>query len=63
MRKWIVRVMRMQAHWRARRCACVCCGVYEPGAYGTAQAVCFSCYWKWTFEGWRPWWLKLEAKP
>lgn len=60
---WIVRVMRLHARWRARRGVCVCCGVFEPGTHGTAAAVCFACYWRWTFDGWRPWWLKLEGGP
>ena len=52
MSRWIVAIMRLRARWRDARGACICCGVY-----GAQRGVCFDCYYKWTFDGWRPWWL------
>ena len=59
----IARLFRLRAHWRNMNGACVCCGIpswSEP----MPERVCFNCYWRWTFDGWRPWWLRyLEVKP
>ena len=50
--------------WRARLWdaagRCICCGV--GGSY-IPDNVCFTCYYRWTFDGWRPWWLNYAAQP
>lgn len=57
-RRLLFALFRLRAHIRDRAGRCICCGV--GGSY-IPDSVCWNCYWRWTFEDWRPWWLRLDA--